>query len=71
MEVKMRENMTMSYAHLIGQDYEKVTAELQASNTPWRLTYKDGEAYFGTCDYVINRVNLGVTNGKVKSVSMG
>lgn len=65
----MRENM--SYAHLIGQDYEKVKAELQASNTPYRLTYKDGEGYFGTCDYVIERVNLGVANGKVMSVSMG
>lgn len=61
----------IDYSHLVGQDYEKVKETLRRSGTPYRLSSKDGESYFGTCDFVPHRANLHVSNGKVTSVSVG
>jgi hypothetical protein len=37
----------------------------------FRIKMKDGEAYFGTCDYKPNRYNFVVDNGIITAVSMG
>jgi hypothetical protein len=37
----------------------------------FRISMKDGEAFFGTCDYIPERYNFTVDNGIITSVSMG
>jgi len=36
-----------------------------------RIRSRDGESFAGTCDYRLDRVNLYITDDKVKNASVG
>lgn len=61
--------MDDTFADLIGLTVE--AAKEAATNrgiNEIRVTSEDGEFYFGTCDWCIDRLNVGLTEGVISSV---
>ena len=38
------------------------------TNQPIIVTKEDGQSYFSTCDYIPNRMNVELVNGKIRSI---
>lgn len=61
----------MAYEDLIGQSEAKVIEQLKKENKKIRVMSKDGEHFFGTCDYNPFRLNLSIKDGKVTHITKG
>lgn len=63
-------NRTENFSNIdfVGQKLKDVE---QFYHLNFRILMQDGEAYFGTCDFVPERYNFVIENGIITSVSMG
>ncbi len=53
---------------LIGLTLAEAKEKLKDSGSRIRVTSEDGQQYFGTCDYDLNRINVAIAEGKISSV---
>lgn len=56
---------------LVGLTEEDAKTKITAAGLKCRVRNRDGQAFVGTCDYRMDRVNLSITDGKVTSASLG
>lgn len=61
----------MTPTRLIGLSEEEALALCEHYNVIMRVVREDKTFYFGTCDFVLNRVNVSLVNGIVVSVTTG
>lgn len=55
----------------VGLTKEAAIAKAEANRRPWRIAREDGESFLLTQDYVPNRVDFEIDNGKVTSAKFG
>ena len=55
----------------VGLTKKEAIAKAEASDTPWRITREDKETFMVTQDFVENRVNFEIDNGKVTKATNG
>ena len=60
-----------SAASYVGLTKKEAIAKAEASDTPWRITREDKETFMVTQDFVENRVNFEIDNGKVTKATNG
>ena len=63
--------MRIQTVNVIGRKYEEVVTELKAQGQLFRIQVQDGNIYGGTCDVQPTRMNFGVNNGIITSVTFG
>ncbi len=56
------------FKHLIGMTTEDASAALKKDNMKIRIMRRDGEGGVGTCDYIPERVNVAIVDGKVTEI---
>lgn len=56
---------------VIGMEKSVAIAKIAAANCEARVIAEDGEAFFVTLDWIPNRLNLEIVQGKVVSVHRG
>ena len=57
--------------NLIGQEEGTVMQQISGMGMIPRITHRDGQSFILTRDYVQDRVNLEVTEGKITNVKLG
>ena len=55
----------------VGLAKQQAIAKAKATDTPWRITREDEEVFMVTQDFVENRVNFEIDNGKVTKATNG
>ena len=55
----------------VGLTKKEAIAKAEASDTPWRILREDKETFMATQDYLENRVNFEIDNGKVTKATNG
>jgi hypothetical protein len=55
----------------VGLTEKEAIAKAEASDTPWRITREDDETFLVTQDFVENRINFEIDNGKVTKATYG
>jgi hypothetical protein len=55
----------------VGLTKKEAIAKAEASDTPWRITREDKETFMVTQDFVQDRVNFEIDNGKVTKATNG
>ena len=55
----------------VGLTKKEAIAKAEASDTPWRITREDDESFMVTQDFVENRVNFEIDDGKVTKATNG
>lgn len=56
---------------LIGLSEEDATKKAEANKVILRVTHRDGEDFITTMDFISDRVNISVDNGKITAVTLG
>lgn len=64
-------NNRFNIESFIGKDEKEVVETLKSAGFVTRVMHRDGESFFGTCDYRLDRYNLSVKDGKVMSFNIG
>lgn len=64
-------NNTFDINSVIGKPEKEVVDTLAAAGFVTRVMYRDGQSYFGTCDYRMDRYSLSIKDGKVMSLKNG
>jgi hypothetical protein len=62
---------TPSAASWVGLRKQEAIARAEASDTPWRITREDDESFLVTQDFVEDRINFEVDDGKVTKATYG
>jgi len=55
----------------VGLTKKEAIAKAEASDTPWRILREDKEVFMATQDFLENRVNFEIDNGKVTKATNG
>ena len=55
----------------VGLTKQEAIAKAKATDTPWRITREDKETFMVTQDFVENRINFEIDNGKVTKATYG
>jgi len=55
----------------VGLTKKEAIAKAEASDTPWRILREDKETFMATQDFLENRVNFEIDNGKVTKATNG
>ena len=55
----------------VGLTEKEAIAKAKAAGSPWRITRKDGETFMVTQDFVANRINFEIDDGKVTKATYG
>ncbi|OGZ96506.1 MAG: hypothetical protein A3I44_04820 [Candidatus Sungbacteria bacterium RIFCSPLOWO2_02_FULL_51_17] len=61
----------VSTKDLIGMKEKAAIAAVKRVGMVSRVMWRDGTAFMGTMDYRTDRVNLGITKGKVTGATIG
>lgn len=61
----------MRITDVIGLQEEDAVTKLEDAGFSVRITSRNGESFFGTCDYLTNRVNLEIEDDKVVTAIIG
>ena len=56
---------------LVGLTEVEALDEIAHNNMKVRIRNRDGQAFMGTCDYRMDRVNLNIKNNLVVSATIG
>lgn len=56
------------FNYLLGKSKHVAEALLEKPYTTIRVMHEDGEDYFGTCDFRLDRLNVTVIDGLITSV---
>jgi polyribonucleotide nucleotidyltransferase len=70
---RMQEQKAMSeiIQEVIGKTVAEANEICERNNMRSRISFEDGEAYMGTCDYDPNRLSFSVEKGIVKGANTG
>jgi hypothetical protein len=55
----------------IGLSEEDAQQQIKADGLCSRIMGRDGESYFGTCDFRLDRVNLIISDGRIITADLG
>jgi hypothetical protein len=55
----------------VGLTEKEAIAKAEASDTPWRILREDKEVFMVTQDFVEDRINFEIDNGKVTKATYG
>ncbi len=55
----------------VGLTKKEAIAKAEASDTPWRILREDKEVFMVTQDFVEDRINFEIDNGKVTKATYG
>ena len=61
----------MNLSELIGLTETDAVAKIKAAGMKSRVRVRDGQAFIGTADYRLDRVNLSVANNLVTGATLG
>jgi hypothetical protein len=66
-------NMTqiLNTEEFIGKKEEDAIKQLTELGYSTRVMFRNGESFFGTCDYNTNRCNLAAMDGKITGITLG
>lgn len=56
---------------VIGMEKQAAIDLCKSKGVKVRVRSEDGQAFMGTCDYRMDRINLHITDGKVTSATRG
>lgn len=56
---------------VIGMEKQAAIDLIKSKGLKARVRSEDGEAFMGTCDYRMDRINLHIVDGKVVSATKG
>lgn len=57
------------FTELIGLTKAEAKEKLEEDGLTLRVNKEDGEAYFGTCDHNMSRINVEVKEGKIVKIN--
>jgi hypothetical protein len=55
----------------VGLSKQEAIAKAKTTDSPWRITREDKETFLVTQDFVENRINFEIDNGKVTKATYG
>ena len=61
----------MNVKEFVGLTLEDAKTLAESKEMKFRITSKDGVPFIGTCDFWINRVNVGIVDNKVIHATLG
>jgi len=67
----LRKVILMIEQEVIGMEKQAAIDLIKSQGLKVRVRSEDGQAFVGTCDYRLDRINLSIENGKVIKASKG
>lgn len=62
---------TLDVKKLVGLTEDDAKAKILTAGMKCRVRNRDGQAFMGTCDFRMDRVNLSIDSGKVTNATIG